>query len=176
MKTTFFGLAEILQRVCYVIAGICIVGITLIIPWGVFTRYVLGAASSWPEPLAVLMMIWFTFIAAALCYRENLHISVNLVAGLLPPSGAHLLAWIREILTGATAVFLLYYGVSLVLTTWHQVVAEFPTVSVGFSYLPIPLGGGIMAVFVIERMLLGPKQPQDPLLEEIAAAAATAER
>ena len=176
MKTIFFRLADILHRLCYGIAGICLVGVTLIIPWGVFTRYVLDSASSWPEPLAVLMMIWFTFIAASLCYRENLHIAVNLVADLLPPQGALLLGWVREILVGASAVFLLYYGSSLVKTTWHQVVAEFPMVSVGFSYLPIPLGGAIMAVFVIEKMILGPKQPQDPLQEEIAHAAATAER
>lgn len=176
MKTSFFRLAEILQRICYAIAGICIIGITLIIPWGVFTRYVLSAASSWPEPLAVLMLIWFTFIAAALCYRENLHISVNLVPDLLPPGGALVLAWVREIIVGSAAVFLLYYGVSLVRTTWHQVIAEFPTVSVGISYLPIPLGGAIMGIFVIERLLRGPHQPRDPLQEEIAAAAATSER
>ena len=176
MSAIFFRLADVLQRICYAIAGICIVGITLIIPWGVFTRYVLDSASSWPEPLAVLMMIWFTFMSAALCYRENLHIAVNLVSDLLPPKGALVLGWIREILMGASAVFLLYYGVSLVKTTWHQVVAEFPTVSVGFSYLPIPLGGAIMAVFVIEKMIQGPRQPQDPLQEEIAHAAATAER
>lgn len=176
MKTIFFGLAEILHRICYAIAGICIVGITLVIPWGVFTRYVLNSASSWPEPLGVMMMIWFTFVAAALCYRENLHIAVNLVPDLLPPGGALALAWIREVLVGAAAVFLLYYGISLATTTWHQVVAEFPTVSVGVSYLPIPIGGGIMAVFVIERMIRGPRRPQDPLREEIAQAAATGER
>jgi TRAP-type C4-dicarboxylate transport system permease small subunit len=176
MKAIFFRLTEILHRLCYMIAGICIVGITLIIPWGVFTRYVLDSASSWPEPLAVLMMIWFTFIAAALCYRENLHIAVNLLPALLPPRIALIQAWICEILVGASSIFLLYYGISLVMTTWHQVVAEFPTVSVGVSYLPIPIGGGIMAVFVIERLIRGPRPPQDPLQEEIAAAAATSER
>ena len=54
-----------LQRVCMIIAGACLVVITLIIPWGVFTRYVLGFGSSWPEPMAVLLMIWFSFMAAA---------------------------------------------------------------------------------------------------------------
>jgi TRAP-type C4-dicarboxylate transport system permease small subunit len=176
MKAIFFGLTEILQRFCYAIAGICIVGVTLIIPWGVFTRYVLDSASSWPEPMAILMMIWFTFIGATLCYRENLHIAVNLIPDLLPPGGKLVMAWIREILVGATSVFLLYYGTSLVMTTWHQVVAEFPTVSVGLSYLPIPLGGGIMAVFVIERLILGPTHVKDPLEEEIAHVVATSER
>ena len=29
--------------------------ISLIIPWAVFTRYVLNSASSWPEPAAILL-------------------------------------------------------------------------------------------------------------------------
>ena len=61
---------DALQRVCMIIAGACLVVITIIIPWGVFTRYVLGFGSSWPEPMAVLLMIWFSFMAAAICYRE----------------------------------------------------------------------------------------------------------
>ena len=30
---------------------------SLIIPWGVFTRYVLNSAASWPEPIAVLLVV-----------------------------------------------------------------------------------------------------------------------
>ena len=37
----------------------------LIIPWGVFARYVLGIGSQWPEPIAILMMVVFTFFGAA---------------------------------------------------------------------------------------------------------------
>ncbi len=41
------------------LAGIALVTITIIIPYGVFTRYVLNSASSWPEPMAILLMaIW----------------------------------------------------------------------------------------------------------------------
>ena len=72
-----------------VIAGVCLVVITLIIPWGVFTRYVLNSASSWPEPAAVLLMIWFSFLAAALCYRENLHIGVAVIPMMLQGNAQH---------------------------------------------------------------------------------------
>ena len=57
MKAQYIRLMDALHRACLVIAGVCLVVITLIIPWGVFTRYVLNSASSWPEPLAVLLMI-----------------------------------------------------------------------------------------------------------------------
>ena len=77
MLALYVRAMDALQRVCMIIAGACLVVITIIIPWGVFTRYVLGYGSSWPEPMAVLMMIWFSFMAAAVCYREGLHIGVQ---------------------------------------------------------------------------------------------------
>ena len=48
-----------------VIAGASLVLITAVIPWGVFTRYVLNSAASWPEPMAVLLSIVLTFFATA---------------------------------------------------------------------------------------------------------------
>ncbi len=157
MKAGYFRLMDVVHRICMLIAATCVVVITLIIPWGVFTRYVLLSASSWPEPLAVLLMIWFAFIAAAVCYRENLHISVNILPRMLPDKAATVTSWIAELLMGFTNLFLLVYGVRLVETTWHQVIAEFPIVSVGVSYLPIPIGGGIIVLFMIERLLRGPR-------------------
>lgn len=41
-------------------------------------------------------------------------------------------------------------------TTWHQSIAEFPELSVGVTYLPIPIGGAITLLFVAERLLIGP--------------------
>jgi TRAP-type C4-dicarboxylate transport system permease small subunit len=148
-------LMDVVHRICMLIAGTCVIVITLIIPWGVFTRYVLGIGSSWPEPLAVLLMIWFSFTAAAVCYRENLHIGVGVLPAMLSGWRRTLLGWIVELLMAATNLFMLWYGVRLVSATWHQVIAEFPVVSVGVSYLPVPTGGAVILLFVIERLWRG---------------------
>ncbi len=155
MLAAYVRAMDVLQRVCMVIAGGCLVVITIIIPWGVFTRYVLGVGSSWPEPMAVLLMIWFSFMAAAVCYREGLHIGVQILANVLTGWKRLALGWLIEILMGATNLFLLVYGTSLVQFTWYQVIADFQVVSVGVSYLPVPLGGGIVLLFVIERLWTG---------------------
>ena len=80
MKAQYIRAMDALHKACLFLAGICLVVITLIIPWGVFTRFVLNSASSWPEPLAVLLMIVLSFLSAVVCYREHLHIGV----GILP--------------------------------------------------------------------------------------------
>jgi TRAP-type C4-dicarboxylate transport system permease small subunit len=47
---------------------------------------------------------------------------------------------------------MLVWGVRLVHTTWFQSISDFPGVSVGISYLPVPIGGAITVLFVIERL------------------------
>jgi TRAP-type C4-dicarboxylate transport system permease small subunit len=151
------------QRLCTVIAAACLIIITVIIPWGVFTRYVLNFGSSWPEPMAVLLMIWFSFLSAAICYRENLHIAVGVLPNALTGTPRIVLAWIIEICMIFISVFMLYYGTKLVHTTWFQSISDFPLVSTGMSYLPVPLGGAIVTCFAIERLWTGRffEQPDD---------------
>ncbi len=155
MLASFVRLMDGLQGLCTVVAGVCLVVITLIIPLGVFTRYVLDHALSWPEPLAVLLMIWFSFTAAALCYRERLHIAVGYLPSILTGWSRLALGVVIELAMGAISLFMLVYGVMLVEVTYHQVIAEFPMISVGISYLPVPLGGAITLLFVAERLLTG---------------------
>ena len=152
MLASFVRTMDGLQRLCTIIAGCCLVVITLIIPWGVFTRYVLDHALSWPEPLAVLLMIWFSFLSAALCYRENLHIGVAVIPMMLQGPARTAIGWLIEVCMMGTNLFMFWWGTKLVQTTWHQSISDFPWYSVGASYLPVPIGGIITALFVIERL------------------------
>jgi TRAP-type C4-dicarboxylate transport system permease small subunit len=131
-----------------------------VIPWAVFTRYVLNSAASWPEPTAVLLTIVLTFIGAASCYRRRLHMNVSFFVAMLPSSLRRLTELIAELLVAAMALFMLCYGTKLVDATWYNTIADFPFLSVGVTYLPIPIGGAFLFLFVIERVIFG--MPPDP--------------
>jgi TRAP-type C4-dicarboxylate transport system permease small subunit len=62
-----------------------------------------------------------------------------------------------------------WYGTGLVEATWGNTIADFPGLSVGVTYLPIPIGGVILLLFVIERLTLG--QPVDTAGDAHSAAA-----
>jgi TRAP-type C4-dicarboxylate transport system permease small subunit len=57
------------------------------------------------------------------------------------------------------------YGWELCAVTWNQTIAEFPTLSVGLTYAPLPLGAAITLLFVIEHALIG-SQAQRPLVRK----------
>jgi TRAP-type C4-dicarboxylate transport system permease small subunit len=147
---------DALYYVCVLVAGGALVLISAVIPYGVFTRYVLNSAASWPEPMAVLLAIVLTFIGAAACYRARMHMRVTVVVGLLPPLGQRIMNLLGEGVMAVVCVFMMIWGERLLATTWHQSIADFPFLSVGVTYLPIPVGGAITLLFVIERVLIGP--------------------
>ena len=113
MKAHYVRAMDLLHRFCMIVAGFCLVAITLIIPWGVFTRYVLNSASSWPEPMAVLMMIWFSFLSASLCYRENLHIGVAVIPMMLEGKAKTAIGWLIEACMMGTNLFMFWWGIKL---------------------------------------------------------------
>jgi TRAP-type C4-dicarboxylate transport system permease small subunit len=153
MKARYIRAMDAIHQACLMIAGACLVVIVIILPYGVFTRYVLNSASSWPEPLATLLMIVLSFLSAVVCYREFLHIGVGVLPAFLNEPAKTYLGWFLEACMLATNLFMLVWGIKLVQTTWYQSIPEFPIVWVGLAYLPIPVGGALTSLFVIERLL-----------------------
>lgn len=141
--------------VCVVIAGTALVLISAIIPWAVFTRYVLNSAASWPETTAVLLVIVLTFFGAAACYRLGIHMSVTVAADMFPPKMRKVTDFIVELLMASMSLFMIVYGIKLCEATWHNSIAEFPFLSVGLVYSPIPIGGVFTLLFIIEHLTIG---------------------
>jgi TRAP-type C4-dicarboxylate transport system permease small subunit len=155
MKTLFLRVNDTLYRSCIWVAGLSILAMSLIIPWGIFARYVLGTGSSWPEPVSILLMVLFTFIGAAASYRAGAHMAVAMVTDRLPEPLRQLVAVFTQLLMVGVCVFMTWYGFKLCVTTWNQFMASLPGVRVGMSYAPIPVGGVLTLIFVLEKLLLG---------------------
>jgi TRAP-type C4-dicarboxylate transport system permease small subunit len=160
MALLYRKLMDALYLVCVVVAGTALVLISAVIPWAVFTRYVLNSAASWPEPTAVLLTIVVTFIGAAACYRRRLHMNVSFFVQMFPAPLRMLTELLAELLVATMALFMVIYGEKLVAATWYNTIADFPSLSVGVTYLPIPIGGAILLLFVVERVVFG--MPPDP--------------
>jgi TRAP-type C4-dicarboxylate transport system permease small subunit len=155
MRTAYRKAMDLLYWLCVWIAGAALVLISAVIPWAVFTRYVLNSAASWPERTAVLLTIVLTFIGTAACYRAQLHMNVSYFAMMLPLRLRRWVEFLVELMVGAMALFMMYYGAELCKATWLNTIDEFPELSVGITYLPIPIGGAALFLFVVERILIG---------------------
>ena len=155
MKQLYRQAMEWLYIACIAVAGLAMLVMTLIIPYGVFMRYVVNSPASWPEPAGILLMVLFSFVGGGAAYRAKAHIAVSTLLNMLGETNRARMERTADVGMGIIALFMIRWGVLLVQATWQNTIAEFPELSVGVTYLPIPLAGAITLAFCIERLWLG---------------------
>ena len=169
MKTFYRRAMQRLYLGCIVLSGLAMVAITLMIPSGVFMRYVMHDPLQWPEPASVIMMVFFSFIGGAAVYRANQQIAVEALMKAVGPRSRAAMEWGVHACMLLVAGFMLGYGVHLCVVTWGNTIAEFPSLSTGVVYMPIPIGGLLTLLFIVEKMWLG-EPPQDDIMYSDAPA------
>ena len=138
MKNLVLGVNDVIYRACIAVAGMAITIMALIIPWGVFSRYVLGQGLGWPEPIAILLMVLFTFVGAAASYRAGAHMAVQVLSDRMPETLQPLLTLFVRLAMGAISLFMVIWGYKLCVATWNQYLSTLTWMRVGISYAPIP--------------------------------------
>ena len=169
MKQAYRRAMERLYLGCVVLSGLALVAITLVIPAGVFMRYVMNNPLQWPEPASVIMMVLFSFVGGAAAYRANAQIAVDALIKAVPEHVRGAMTWGVHAGMLLTAAFMLGYGVHLCRLVWGNSMAEFPGLSVGIVYMPIPLGGLLTLLFIIEKIWLGDPPRSDLMYSDQAA-------
>lgn len=161
-----------LSRVCdgaLYLAGIGLVAMTALVAYQVFSRFVLNASPSWTETSAIMVMSWFIFLGAAVGVRENFHMGFDVLLYVLPKGSKGALRTISDLVAFAFGIGMVWYGIKLVALTWHSTIPALGLPG-GFDYLPLTVGGVLISLFSLERMLLrwaGVDVDKDINLEEV---------
>ncbi|HCN97512.1 MULTISPECIES: TRAP transporter small permease [Leclercia] len=158
MSERYLKWMDRLYLLAMAVAGISLLVMTIVIPIGIFSRYVLNRGESWPEPVAIICMVTFTFIGAAVGYRAGSHIAVNMLTDRLPAALKALCAKVVDVLMLLISLIIFWYSYLLCVELWEQPVAEFPILTSGESYLPLPIGSAILILFVLERLMFGSQE------------------
>ena len=169
MRNQYRKAMQALYLACIVLSGVAMVVITLFIPAGVFMRYVMNDPLQWPEPASVIMMVFFSFIGGAAVYRANQQIAVEALLKAVPPRVRSGMEWGVYACMLLIAGFMVVYGVHLCYVTRGNTIAEFPWLSTGIVYMPIPIGGALTLLFIIEKMWLGDPPKDDVMYSDAPA-------
>ncbi len=163
MGEFYSSVMALFYRISMWVAGLALLIMVAVIPVGIFARYVMNSALSWPEPVAILCMVTFTFVGAAVSYRAGSHIAVSMVTDRLSEGAQRICFIVADLMLMAVSLFILWYGSLLCYDLWEQPVAEFPLLSAGENYLPLPVGSAITLLFIIEKIFRG-SQYQRPVV------------
>ena len=163
MQSNSRGAVRQLARIAEALAAIGLVAMTLTIAWQVFGRYVLNASPVWSESAALLLMLWFVLLAAAVGVYEQFHLGFRFLISALSHAWRKLVYMAGQALVGGFGIAMAANGGKLVeFTLGHEI----PTLGISRAvvYWPFVLGGTLIAVFAVSRIVLAFRMQQDQSL------------
>lgn len=147
-------------KVFEVLVVVLVAVLTLVVLWGVFTRYMtklipaIGGQAEYTEELARLLLIWVSTFGAALAFERKAHLGVDFFVGKLHPDAAKIVAVIVQLLVIALAVIVFIIGGGkLAAAQMEQQLATMSFMTRGFVYLAFPVSGLFITLFSLENML-----------------------
>jgi TRAP-type C4-dicarboxylate transport system permease small subunit len=146
------GVLDHLEFAALVVAGVCMVGVVLVQAWQVFARYVLNDSPSWTEPLALVLIGSTAMFGAAVGVRRETHFSFPTLADASPPLVKAACRTIARLAMLGLGLGLAWFGAVLAANSWAVPMAGAP-LGVGARFAPIALGGLLIAVFALERLV-----------------------
>jgi TRAP-type C4-dicarboxylate transport system permease small subunit len=140
------------------LACVALIGMTLVEAWQVYARYVLNNSPSWTEPVVLLLMSAAMMFGAAAGVRSESHFGFFIALHVAPPKVRLVLLTVTRLVVIAIGLVLAFWGTVLLLDDWGTPMAGAPLPQ-GLVFLPIGLGGLLIALFALERLVSGAPAP-----------------
>jgi TRAP-type C4-dicarboxylate transport system permease small subunit len=115
---------------------------------------VLNSSPFWIEEISVISLMWIGLLGAAACVWTESHMSLELVVSRLPETVRIWLRALTDMAIAGFALFLCDRGIFLVQRTMSGTLSSLP-LAVGYTYLVIPIAGGMMVLFALVRAISG---------------------
>jgi TRAP-type C4-dicarboxylate transport system permease small subunit len=149
MDTVKFISAK-LDSVLSVMLAALLTGLVITVFLQVFARNVLEIPLIWTLDVAQLIFAWCIFLGAALAIKWDAHFNLDIV-----PDGwdraSSVLTFIGHI-GSAIVIFVLIYHGAIFAESGLDRISPALRIQEFWFFLPIPLGGVAMALFLIERL------------------------
>lgn len=164
LKKGRIGLCRLLE-IALILA---VTALTLVVLWGVLTRYAFGKQAEWSEELARFLLIWISMLGGAAAFGEKAHLGVDYFVGKFDPSTRKLSAVLGYcvVLFFAVSIFIIG-GSNIVANNMEQSAPALGSISIpilgklfgidgikmGHVYMALPVAGVFMILFAVEQLL-----------------------
>jgi len=146
-----YWLIKALEITVILITGILVIDVL----WGVFSRYVMGAQSSWTEELARMLLVWVSLLGASIGFIRKSHLGVDYFVGKLSDRMQIIGQIFVYLLVAAFTLCVMIYGGSMMVksTLEKGQVLQALRFEKGYVYLAVPISGFFIVVFSIETII-----------------------
>jgi TRAP-type C4-dicarboxylate transport system permease small subunit len=141
-----------LSRWAMYIAVAALLGIVMIVDWGVVWRYVFNDSKPYVEQVALILVITVAMFGASAGVRDEGHIGMESLVGLLPEKHQF---WVGVTVGLLTITFgaLLFGGCLMMAMSVHDNIIPTLGISEAFRYVPGIVAGVLIILFSIEHLI-----------------------
>lgn len=142
---------DILEKILFWVITAIVSVMTVVVALQILGRYVLSQPWLWTIDIAILCLVWSTFLAAACGVRRNAHFVIDLW-----PENWH---GVSRVLNTLTIIAIVVVGYFLLKEGWvfaeagAKRMAGMTGIKMSYFLASIPTGAVLMLLFVIERIL-----------------------
>lgn len=147
-----------LARIAVGLAASALLALVAVQAWQVFARYVLNDSPSWTEPVTVVLLTSAMSFGAAACVHAGRHFAFTLLIDRASPRGRRAIGVFIEFVVAAIGLLLAWGGARLWLDGLGIGMAGAPLPQ-GTPFLPLAVGGALMALFALQRLFAPPVPP-----------------
>ena len=159
MKPATSQAFRILDRALDALLFIVLGGMAGIVFVNVFCRFVLKFSLSWADEMAQVLMIWLTFLGAAVAMRDRMHYAFDYLVRSLP------WRWQRAVVVGGQmlcilmTLLLIYWSaaVTLLISAWVMPATGLPR---SLVYASCPVGSTFLLIYQVRNLFEDWRAPQ----------------
>jgi TRAP-type C4-dicarboxylate transport system permease small subunit len=165
MTSSFYRILDrVLETLLFVILATMVAVVSAAVVW----RYVLRSPISWADELASILMVWFTFLGAAVGMRDRAHYAFDYLVTALPPGAKRFVLLLGQLVAIGISIGLLYWSaqISFLLREWTTPALE---ISRALVYSACPVGTGFILLYAVRDLVLhlkGEPRPTGPAPSE----------
>ncbi|WP_127599263.1 TRAP transporter small permease [Nitratireductor alexandrii] len=152
MTQALHAAKRLLVRIVQWLLMLMLLAITGVMFAQVIWRYLLQSPLVWSEELALLLMVWMTFLGSALMLERREHVAIDQFVEWLPPALNRLAQ-----IVGAVVVLAfncaLTYGAFVIAETARESIMPGLKISSAWQYIGVLIGGGLLVLVSLEALV-----------------------
>lgn len=138
---------NVLDRVLDTMLFVILAAMVAVSGTNVFLRFVLDFSVAWADEVALALLVWLTFLGAAVAMREHSHYMFDYTRRSLEGDARFYLVLVGRLVTGVALACLLFWSAQV---TWgvRDWVLPATQMSRALVYVACPLGCVFMLVYI----------------------------
>ena len=149
----------LIKNIEELVAGAALVVMVSVTTVNVLCRYLLRSPIRGAEEVAVICLVWSTFIGCAACYKNQSHLGMDFVIGHLPERGRRVAQQLLCVIQLVFFLFITAFAAQFALRA--EKTTPYLHLSYFYLYISVVLGFFSMSVHALRFLVLSFRRPED---------------